>query len=71
MQSKYNKTIMQNENNITTTQGGSEQCKTEMNTIYKKNQKKEQAQHIKVAPKKPSSEEARKPLGFIHCWSPR
>jgi len=38
----------------------------------KNNPKKiKQAQHIKVAQKKPSSEEGRKPLGFIHCWSPR
>ncbi len=41
---------MQNEDNITTTQGGSEQCKTKMNTVYKN--KKKQAQHIKVAQKK-------------------
>jgi len=35
MQGKYKKTTMQNEDNITTTQGGSEKCKTKMNTIYK------------------------------------
>jgi hypothetical protein len=39
MQSKNNKTKTPNENNITTTQGGSEQCKIKMNTTYKNNQK--------------------------------
>jgi len=72
MQGKNNKTTTHYENNITTTQGGSDQCKMEMNTIYKNNRKKtkKQAQHIKVTPKKNPHEEARKPLGFIHCWSP-
>jgi hypothetical protein len=38
MQGKNNKTTTQDDNNITT-QGGSEQCKMEMNTIYKNNKK--------------------------------
>ncbi len=46
MQDKNNKTIMQDENNITTTQDGSEQCKTEMNTIYKNNKKKKNKHNI-------------------------
>jgi hypothetical protein len=73
MQDKNNKTIMQDENNITTTRDGSEQCKPEMNTTYKNNNKKKQkqAKHIKIAKRKKNpSEEVRKPLGFIHCWSP-
>jgi hypothetical protein len=43
---------MQDENNITTTQDGSEQCKTEMNTIYKNNKKNKQIEHIKIVKKK-------------------
>jgi hypothetical protein len=57
MQNENNKTTTQDKNIITTTQGGSEQCKMEMNTTYKNNQKNKQAQHIKVAKKK------KKPLG--------
>jgi hypothetical protein len=38
--------------------------------IQEQQKTNKQTQHIKLAQKKNPSEEARKPLGFIHCWSP-
>jgi hypothetical protein len=70
MQNENNKTTTQDKNSITTTQGGSEQCKTKMNTTYKNNNTNKQAQHQKKTKTKTPSEEAKKPLGLIHCWYP-
>jgi len=52
MQGKNNKTTTQDENNITPTQGVSEQHKMKMNTIYKNNKKKQTNTTYKSNPKK-------------------